>query len=239
MEHEIDKLFRIKLMHQAMQPSARAWERIKERVVTTTGAHVVEKNKSTLMWWIAASIALIVFAAWYSKDSDKGLEKLVEVKHTPAVEKKQTVEVDESKSEGRMDPIVEKRSEGSETVAIKKLKVQSGSDPVSAETVNEVPLEEEPMEVVVSSVEEAHEPQKKEVQVTLRVEKVMVIVYTLPTVEKDSGLEPEKVSGFKKAIAFAKDVKGGETTLASVRDWKDNFFGSEELTKIERQNNSN
>jgi hypothetical protein len=52
-------------------------------------------------------------------------------------------------------------------------------------------------------------------------------------------VETAKASTFKKVIEFAKDVKGGETTtLASVRNWKDNLFGSEEQTRVEKHHNN-
>ena len=49
----------------------------------------------------------------------------------------------------------------------------------------------------------------------LKPEKTMVIVYNLTSVEPRQ-VETSKINGFKRVIEFAKNVKSGESTLASV-----------------------
>jgi hypothetical protein len=77
------------------------------------------------------------------------------------------------------------------------------------------------------------------IQPKVEPEKTTVIVYTLAAVESKPAEETAKVKPLQRMLTFAKDVKGGETTLASVRDWKDNFLGVDETSRREKQNRNN
>jgi hypothetical protein len=208
-------------------------------------------NKSRFVWaWrIAAVIAMAGFIGWYAFDKAVSSDQLPMAKEASG-EKKQEILKDalninqEKASDNSIVVPVNPKTKSESSGQQKKLDqfMSKKSNPTVQLAITEevgVLDELDQQEEVIASVEEEIKPTvMAEVIATSVQEKTMVIVYSLATVEAQPELAVEKTNGFKKAIAFAKDVKGGETTLASVRDWKDNFFGSDEQARVEKQNNN-
>jgi hypothetical protein len=229
MGNKLDKLFRDKLENHSMQPSAQAWEKV---------AASFPKKNNTIVWaWrIAAAVAIFGLIGWYAlSDSEEQLVKRV-AKETPALKKQEPKKVEEQNTEVKISndqkpkPSTIKRPE---TVINKPEPVAL----VNSEPKESTSIETSIVETVASVKEIKKSEATPETVAASGKAKPMVIVYTLASVETRQEVEPAKVNGFKKVIEFAKNVKGGETTLASVRHWKDDFLGSEEQV-VEKQNNN-
>lgn len=94
-------------------------------------------------------------------------------------------------------------------------------------------------ETVTTSEELNPLTQVEQIQPKVEQQKTRVLVYSLAAVESKPMEEPAKAKPFQRMLTFAKEVKGGETTLASVRNWKDNFLGVDESIRIEKQISNN
>jgi hypothetical protein len=240
MENKIDKLFRDKLEHQSRQPSAYAWEKV---------AAGFPKKNNTIVWaWrMAAAVALlgiVGFLIFNSLDSDKSTEMAKD--NTPKVDT--VTPVDSSKQEFKPEEIQKVILQSEHPVAQKKESEQikkSVFNQAVVQAVAEVTPEKtkENMEAVTETIatpqEEIAVAKVEETQPKAEQQKTRVLVYSLAAVESKPAEEPLKVKPLQRVLTFAKDVKGGETTLASVRNWKDNFLGTDETTRIEKQNNNN
>lgn len=242
MENKLDKLFRDKLEQHSIAPSAQAWEKVE-------AGFPKKNNVRTMTWRIAAAIAALAVVGWFAYDFGKDdsveitKDNIIEqptiqqpapdlaAQHNSDEEEKQTNEVKQLETK-RPDPI-------QQAVAQKAI---SKPEIIQSPTIKE---EEEIIEDIqpdksIASVEEVitekvdqQEPTVKPAQT-----KPMVIVYTLAPVETQQEVEPAKTNRLKKVLEFAKDVKSGDaTTYASVRNWKDNLLGTEELVRVEKQNN--
>jgi hypothetical protein len=232
MENKLDKLFRDKLEQHAMPPSAHAWEKV-------AAGYPKKNNGLVWAWRMAAAVMLMGAIGWYAFDASTGTAVQV-AKESPLDKKQDEVKIDNNK--------VEKNATVTKETATppKQKTIQEFKKPVESTHLAKVEKKEMIQEdtqpvVAITSVEEVKETAVLvEPALQPKQEKTMVIVYSLASVEtKTQSVEPVKSKGIKKVIEFAKDVKGGETTLASVRDWKDNFFGSDEQTRVEKQNNNN
>ncbi len=253
MENKLDKLFRDKLENHSIQPPANAWGKSPLTPEGGMGTVTSEFDNSNVSvgvppsgvrgswgWRIAAAIALAGFIGWYVFDASTSKEQLPVAKETTTEKKSEEVKVDQNNAE-------EKKEVKKETVVPPKQKTfQEFKKPVQSvplaklEKKEEVIQEEHQPVETIASVEEVKEtPVLVEPAVQPKQEKTLVIVYSLASVEPKQEVEPVKTKGIKKVIEFAKDVKGGETTLASVRDWKDNFFGADEKTRTEKQKSNN
>ncbi len=244
MENKLDKLFRDKLAHQSLQPSAQAWEK-----VALGASNSPSKSRFVWAWRIAAVIAMAGFIGWYAFDKASSSEQLPMAKEASDGKKQEIVKDALKANQEKVSdnsivvPVNPKiKSESSEQQKkLDQLMSKKNNPAVQLALAEEVRVLDEPDHQVetIASVEEEIKPTVvEEITATTVQEKTMVIVYSLATVEAQPDVVVEKTNGLKKAIAFAKDVKGGETTLASVRDWKDNFFGSDEQARVEKQNNN-
>jgi hypothetical protein len=240
MENKIDKLFRDKLEHHSMQPSANAWEKV---------AAGFPKKNNTIAWaWrMAAAVALLGIVGlliFNSLDSGKSTEMAKD--NTPKVDT--ITPVDSSKQEFKPEEIQKVILRPEQPVAQKKesepIKKSVFNQPV-VQAVAEVNQEkakeniEAVTETIVTPQEEIAVAKVEETQPKVEQQKTRVLVYSLAAVESKTAEEPVKVKPLQRVLTFAKDVKGGETTLASVRNWKDSFLGTDETTRIEKQNNNN
>jgi hypothetical protein len=230
MENKLDKLFRDKLEQHSIAPSAFAWEKV--------AAGFPKKNNTwALSWRIAAAVALLAVAGWFAFDFRETETKVI-TKDTTTQQQKQEVVASEKKETEK--PLTEKKTPAPVQRPVARPIVKEAAPALAVtQPTKENEIENIQPEQTIASVEEVTEPVAIQEQVTQpKATKPMVIVYTLAAVEPKQEVETAKASTFKKVIEFAKDVKGGEsTTLASVRNWKDNLFGSEEQTRVEKQNN--
>ena len=227
MENKLDKLFGDKLENFSMQPPAQAWNKV--------AVAFPKKNKSVVWAWrVAATIALAGFIAWYGFKDTKESRPMEAAKEIPTEKRPVEIKVEENKAEEQ----TVKRETSPKQIAIKEIEKPAQTVPLARlETEKNIQEEPQPAEIV-ASVEEVKDNQElMEPAVQPKQEKTMVIVYSLASVDTRQDVEPAKTKGFKKVIEFAKEVKGGETTLATVRTWKDNFFGLEEQARVEKQNN--
>jgi hypothetical protein len=235
MENKLDKLFRDKLEHHSVQPSAHAWEKV---------AAGFPKKNNTIVWaWrIAAAIALVgtigalIFNALDSNEATRmAQDNTPKLENTPAADSNEQKVKQELMEQQSTQPVIEKKVE-------KPFKKPLFNRP--SQLVAEAKTEN--MKAETASVTEATPTQTENTVVTTEViqpkvepQKTTVIVYTLAAVESTPAEEPAKVKPLQRMLTFAKDVKGGETTLASVRNLKDNFFGADETTRTEKQNRNN
>jgi hypothetical protein len=236
MENNLDKLFRDKLEQHSIAPSAHAWEKV--------AARFPKKNNAwTLSWRIAAAVALLGVVGWFAIDFGK--DDAVEITKdttSPAIEQPKQEAAIKIKEDSKEKQHVEemKRPESLQQVAAQKANSKPVVKPLPVvEDVKENWIEEIQQDQTVASVEEVTEPVDIQLpSVKPAQAKSVVIVYNLAPVESKQDVEPAKTNRLKKVLEFAKDVKGGDaTTFASVRNWKDNLLGSEEQTRVEKQNN--
>ena len=234
MENKLDKLFRDKLEQHSIQPPALAWKKV--------ASGFPKKNKTIVWAWrIAAAITLVGAMGWYLINGTS--EQVQAQKETPVTkiqdEIKSNAHVEKNltmKKEEQVPPAIQVKPKTRTRTQQSVEKIEMTQVEVKEQAVTKEAFQvEEP----IASVEEVIEPKIiNESTMQSKKEKAMVIVFNLAPVEAKREVEPAKVNGFKKVIDFAKDVKGGETTLASIRDWKDNFFGSDEQTRVEKQTNN-
>lgn len=245
MENKLDKLFRAKLEHQSVPVAPHAWDKV--------AAGLGKKNapfKVSVYYRIAAGIALMLAVAGYAY-----LSSDTPTQHKLATETK-TVEPDQPKETTETTVVPEDE----------KLKAGVKTEKASPKTKRQVPkLTASPMLVAQNVANETAvanmtpEPQgtklpetvtpimgetvalnepiiepKAEPVVEQPKQKSMVVVYNLTAPTE----EPLKQKPLKKMLNFAKDVRGGETALASVRTLKNNLFGYDETT-IENESKNN
>jgi hypothetical protein len=238
MENKLDKLFRNKLEHHSMQPPANAWEKV--------AAGFPKKNNIPVwVWRMAAAIALmgIVGLTLFTLFDTTQLSELAET--NPTIKKDTAtanvkVESKTSLKAESMEPIqlvtekkvverIEKRAEEKQfTPEVAQVKQPEVNEVAAVST-----------ETVTTSEELNPLPQVEQIQPKVEQQKTRVLVYSLAAVESKPMEEPAKAKPFQRMLTFAKEVKGGETTLASVRNWKDNFLGVDESTRIEKQISNN
>jgi hypothetical protein len=240
MENKLDKLFRDTLEQHSIAPSAHAWEKVATRFPN-------KNNTWTLSWRIAAAVALIGMMSWLAYDFGK--EDAVEITKGTKVEQpsiKQSnqevavkVAVKEESPEETNDVESKKPEAIQRTVVKMTITKTEVAQPPAVENEKEKLLEDIQLDQNIASVEEVTEPVAiQEPSVKPAHARAMVIVYNLAPVESKQEVEPAKTNTLKKVLEFAKDVKSGDaTTFASVRNWKDNFLSSEELVRVEKQNN--
>ena len=231
MENKLDKLFREKLESHSVEPSENAWSKVM--------AGTAKKNNSIIwVWRAAASIALIGLLGWYLLNGP-----------TDSINKQTAIKTESTRKQEVKKPIEQKPNEiksvKKEIVQPPKLKKEIAKHDLIAEVKEEQPIEQIALTIMQETDETAlalpdnNSNQLPEIEPIpqLKPEKTMVIVYNLASVEPRQ-VETAKTNGFKRVIEFAKNVKSGESTLASVRDWKDNLLGSEELTRVDKSNNN-
>ena len=236
MENKIDKVFREKLENHSILPTNTAWVRIKSKGIITH--HIIqEKRTIRTAWRLAAAIAGLGCIGWFgidmlqqnTKPSNQVQQKAVEPHKSKAIDQPAIAKAEDQKIPTSSAPIkkTRKTAASTQTVAIKANKVEQQAELIPLQTQVEV----------IISVEEGIERQPMvELPIGLIEPKPMVIVYSLPPVESKLEAE-EKSTGFQRVIQFAQDVKGGETTLASVRLWKNNPFGFEVQENNKLKNN--
>ena len=239
MENKIDKLFRDKLENHSMQPSANTWEKV---------AAGLPKKNNTLVWaWrMAAAVALFgIVGALIFNSLQPGKSTEMAKDYTPKVEA--ATPVDSNKQETKSEKVKKTIPQLEQPVAHKKVTEQTQKDVYNlsdtqgvAEVSQEIIKEKiEPVTETIVTSQEFAVAKVEETQPKIVQQKTRVLVYSLAAVESKPEEEPVKVKPFQRMLTFAKDVKGGETTLASVRNWKDNFLGTDETARIEKQNNNN
>lgn len=238
MENKLDKLFRDKLEHHSMQPSAQAWDKV---------AACFPKKNNTIVWaWrIAAAIAIVstigilLMNSWSGEaGSTIANESTQETKEqVRPTETKKTELVEENKQEPKQGTATPKQ-----TVAPKVFN-RPVEQPMAKNKQEAVQTQNENIAIATTetNTQTIELPAVTETKKQATQEKTLVIVYTLAPVESKPVVEePVKTKTMQRMLTFAKDVKGGETTaLASVRDWKDSFFGTEETARVEKKNSNN
>jgi hypothetical protein len=233
MKNKIDELFKGKLEHHATSPSAEAWAKIEDRLP--------KKNKIIFVWKIAAAFALfgiaIVALYWLQSNNDEMGEtelanKKIELPNQ-AIEKKTTAP-SIAKSE-----IKQKENSDSKNDIIKSIQPITKIESKKEETLNvvETPKVEEKNELIA---EINTQVTKVEPVTTVKREKPIVLEFTLLPIERPTIAQAEdenegKITGLKKAFAFAKDLKNGESSI-DLSNLKENFFAHN--TKKDKSRNN-
>lgn len=234
MENKLDKLFRNKLEHHSVQPSANAWDKV---------AAGFPKKNNTLIWaWrLAAGIALmgtigvLIFNAFDSNETTPmAQDNTPKVEITPSADSKEQ-KVKQEILEQTAEPVIEKKEK-----PIKKPIFNRPSQLVAEVKTENIKVETAPVTELITPAQPENTVATTEVsEPKVEPAKTTVIVYTLAAVESKPAEETAKAKPLQRMLTFAKDVKSGETTLASVRNWKDNFFGADETTRTEKENRNN
>lgn len=244
MENKIDKLFRDKLEQHSVQPSANAWDKVavgfpKKSPLTPEGG--IRRLQITI-WRIAAAVALmgtigvLIFNALDSNEATPmAQDNTPKVETTPADDSKEQ-KVKQEVLEQSTEPVIEKKQQRPVNKPVfnrpSQLVAEAPKENIKEETVPVTELATPTQTENTVATTEVSQPK-------VEPEKTTVIVYTLAAVESKPAEETAKAKPLQRMLTFAKDVKGGETTLASVRNLKDNFFGADETTRTEKQNRNN
>lgn len=248
MENKLDKLFRDKLEHHAMEPSEQAWKKVaagfsKKNPLTSNEG--IERSM-VIVWRVAAAVALIgvitilIISPWkgegtstLANENTESTQKKIE-KITTSEIKNENVSKEKTEVSAKVES--DKLAKPNKTInptnktTTPKLYNRPVEQPVAESNQETMKLDNEA--VAANTIE----PIQTEVQTLpalnekAATEKTLVIVYTLAPVEGKPASEPIKSKPLQRMLAFAKDVKSGETTLASVRNMKDDFFGTAETS---------
>lgn len=234
MQNKLDKLFKEKLVNHSIRPTELAWEKIS--VAATNGsAKYARKIAVVRISRIAAAVVLLAFIGLFLMDSATIEKKVPIAKESINAKKPEgTIQVvAQSPSKATFETTKPTQAiESKKTVQLVAVKIQKEA------ALKEIEMKEFEIVSAPTLVEEVGKTEIfSEANGGLgRQDKPMVIIYSLASIEPKREKEL-KVNSFKKVIEFAKEVKGGEATLASVRDWKDNFFGAEVNEHTQLKNN--
>ena len=222
MAKQVDEFFRGKLEEHASAPSAAAWEKIE--------AGLVKKNKTVLIWRMAAALALLGGLLWVGMGWDG--KQSTEIAATEPLVEKVPIE--------SQPAIVEEREEDKtqRTIAIKKERKTKMNPQQSIETVNqENKIEEivgrQPVEIaLVDPVTlAAATPSAPE-------QKPIVLEFRLELVETIAIAQSEEKKGPKGFFNTIKELKNGEDGLG-LQAFKETLFAGnfkKDKTKPEERN---
>lgn len=221
MAKQVDEFFRGKLEEHASAPSAAAWEKIE--------ADLVKKNKTVLIWRMAAALALLGGLLWVGIGWDG--KQSTEIAATKPLVEKVPIE--------SQPAIVEQKEEkGQRTVVIKKERKTKMNPQQSIETVNQE-----------NKIEEIVERQSVEIAlvdpVTLAAatpsapeQKPIVLEFRLELVETIAIAQSEEKKGPKGFFNTIKELKNGEDGLG-LQAFKETLFArnfKKDKTKPEERN---
>jgi hypothetical protein len=211
--NRLDNYFRESVGDHGTPPSPEAWEKVEARIS--------KKNNTNAALKIAAALAflgLVTIVLWdQSKDNNT----------MPVAEQKPPV----MKSEPGTEP---KTIVPSQTPAREPVNSDAASPPrVYRKPVSkknpELQATDTPAAVVMESVE--NEGQHVALVEEKPKSKKIVIVYTLPTINKtatqDVAVEEEKKTGLQKVMDVAMEMRASEIPLGELREAKDDLFALE------------
>ena len=221
MAKQVDEFFRGKLEEHVSAPSAAAWEKIE--------AGLVKKNKTVLIWRMAAALALLGGLLWVGIGWDG--KQSTEIAATKPLVEKVPIE--------SQPAIVEQKEEkGQRTVVIKKERKTKMNPQQSIETVNqenkiEEIVERQSVEIalvdpVTLAAATPSAPEQKPIVLEFRLEPV-------ETVAIAQSEEKKRPKGFFNTI---KELKNGEDGLG-LQAFKETLFAGnfkKDKTKPEERN---
>jgi hypothetical protein len=208
--NRLDNYFRENVGDHGIAPSPEAWEKVEARIS--------KKNNTNATLKVAAALAflgLVTIVLWDQTKDNNAL---------PVAEQK---------------PPVMKSEPGPKTIAPSETPVPDpGNSSASssrrtdrqpaAKKNTELQATDTPDEVVMESVENERE---KVAGVEKPKAKKIVIVYTLPTINKtasqDVAVEEEKKTGLQKVMDVAMEMRASEIPLGELREAKDDLFALE------------
>ena len=216
MNSRLDNYFKEKVRDHGTTPSPDAWEKVETRIS--------KKNNTATALKIAAALAivgLVTIVLWDQSTGDSAM---------PVAERQNISSPNESSEKS-----APKESEISDatTAETHKAQVRTANrsmdqplrkkNPESQATVIPDPVVIEPVndeELLVAAVQE--KPKAKKI----------VIVYTLPTINKQptqdvAVTEEEKKTGLQKVMDVAMEVRASEIPLGELREAKDDLFALE------------
>jgi hypothetical protein len=206
MDNKVDKLFKEKLETHTLQPSAQAWEKVE--------SHLSKKNKMVVWVRVAAAIALLGALTFVVADLTEPKKEIVKEKIKPSV-------VPDKKKE-ESQPVAEVPSKKS--VQPKRKLVAPVVPDVQPE-----PVQEQQQEQQIAVVEES----APVIEAAPKKEKSITLVYSLPSIKKETSAEPTvaqadvKKTGFERVLEIAKDVKNADNPLGELREAKDDILAFE------------
>jgi hypothetical protein len=211
MENRIDELFKEKLENHPLPAPTEAWAKIEESLP--------KKNKIIFAWRLAAAFVLLgaLLTAIYmyqTKETDEDIiakGKEVEPITKPIQEQKQSVVKIEEKEKEKIT--------SRQTAIVKKSKTEKK---VATEEIQPLVTENKPV-ITHEMIEPMVQPETKATVAMTKVEKPIVLEFTLAPIETQVVVREEKNTGFKKFWATAKDLKNGESTF-DLQEFKENLF---------------
>jgi hypothetical protein len=217
MNNKLDKYFRDKLHGHGVQPSGNAWEKVESRLS--------KKNSTAVVLRIAAAVALM------------GLAAVVVLYRTTTISPP-----DMAKEENIKQPATGTSAPAKENTS----PVVEPSENVAAAGTRKAPAQRLPSRNIHAAEEKKSEGQatvdgdflvmelpdikQPEVKIDTPPEKAkrIVIVYTLPTINKSVPTETEvKKTGLQKVVDVAMDMRSTEGPLGELREAKDDLFALE------------
>jgi hypothetical protein len=210
MDNKMDKFFKEKLEAHAVQPSARAWEKVE--------SHLSKKNRIVVWVRVAAAITLLGASAFVALNWDSNKQQKVQIvkDEKPVAGPQPEVKKDVTRQENNQvaEAPVRKQKKSAPKVELKK----------AVEVPADVPLvvEELEQQEVANTVAVVEAPKK---------EKGITLTYSLPAVKKPAPEQAEeptvaeaKKSGLERVLEIAKDVKNADNPLGELREAKDEIF---------------
>jgi hypothetical protein len=207
----VDRLFKDKLENHSIPPASQSWEKLESRIS--------KKNNTAVVLRIAAGILLagflvtiIVNQAYRDDAADVASKTTNKVVVPPVADQKElTPSADvitvQPTQEAAPQPITSTRHQRTEN------KIVRPEATVAPESVVLIPEQQ-----LVAEVQPQAVPQKR-----------MVLVYSLPTIDKKIEPAPttpveEKRTGLQKVMDVAMEVKSGDSPLGQLREAKDELF---------------
>jgi hypothetical protein len=211
MENRIDELFKEKLENHPLPVPTEAWAKIEESLP--------KKNKIIFAWRLAAAFVLLgalltTIYVYQTKETGEDIiakGKEVEPITQPIQEQKQSVANVEEKEK---EKIISRQ-----TAIIKKSKTENK---VATEEIQPLVAENKPV-IANEMIEPMVKPETNVSVVVAKVEKPIVLEFTLSPIETHVVTREEKNTGLKKFWATAKDLKNGESTF-DLQEFKENLF---------------
>ena len=226
-QQNIDRLFREKLDHMEVSPSANAWSKVEGQI---------RPKKRPIVYWVAASISLLLMSwmIWPEASNREALTPIAsEVSHPvqlhdlspefvlPVIEKKSVKKVETNSVKNETIRYASKKEPTSIPDKIKEPIIKKEipeSKTLVAEVVNETVLIDE-------VVKEDPKPTFKAVKITY--------IASNTAVAKEEVTKNDTTGVFKKVIAFAGKIDPGEM-LADIKTAKDNLLNGSRKNKKER-----
>lgn len=232
-QQKIDRLFREKLGHMEVEPSAKSWSQVEKQI---------RPKRTPVVYWVAASISLILMSwiVWpetakqdFAVASDINYPVNQELPEfvLPTIEAKQNEEVKtipipkvKEETQAQLQPQFAVNEPVSNEIEIKEEVVPELEDIDQKTAVAEAEIE---TPVIMEEVKEAVE------QPSFRAVKITYIASSGKDTKEAETQKSDSTGVFKKFIAFTEKIAPGDM-LADIKTAKDNLLNGGLKSKKDR-----